>query len=80
MGLAPALHQDLMMWYDPLTTLNHNTTTILDITTLSLPALDPTGGGDVLEEPRTSPTADVRTAGLGLGKAYYDEDDEEGGV
>ncbi|KIO21284.1 hypothetical protein M407DRAFT_29110, partial [Tulasnella calospora MUT 4182] len=44
MGLPPALHQDLMMWYDPLTTLNQNTTTVLEMTTVSTPALDQSGG------------------------------------
>ncbi|KAG8897321.1 hypothetical protein FRC00_004477 [Tulasnella sp. 408] len=44
MGLPPALHQDLMMWYDPLTTLNQNTTTVLELTTVSVPSLDQAGG------------------------------------
>ncbi|KAG8947636.1 hypothetical protein FRC04_010570 [Tulasnella sp. 424] len=45
MGLPPALHQDLMMWYDPLTTLNQNTTTVLELTSVSGPAHEQGGGG-----------------------------------
>lgn len=122
MGLPPALHQDLMMWYDPLTTLNQNTTTVLELATVSVPALDQTGGvtsASEVDGTVTATTSDERStkkemflrsprtrfghhpkssslsagsswdyhagagspipAGLGSGKADYEEEDEEDG-